>query len=187
MSSMFGGSGYGPTGGMQASGLKGTGYRQVTLPNFTPEQMQLFKQMFSNVSPESFTSRLAAGDQSQFEQMEAPALEQFSGLLGGLGSRFSGMGTMGARGSSGFQNTATSAARQFAQQLQSGRLGIQQQALRDLMTMSGLLLGQKPFEQALVQKQPSFLQQLLSGLAGGASQMGGTLGGLYAAKKLDLI
>ena len=51
-----------------------SGYKAGSLQQFTPEQLQLFQQMFSNVGPESYTSKLAGGDQSLFNEMEAPAL-----------------------------------------------------------------------------------------------------------------
>jgi hypothetical protein len=128
-----------------------SGYKMGQLQQFTPEQMQLFSQMFSHVSPDSFTGQIAGGNQEAFNQMEAPALKQFAGLQGGLASRFSGMG-QGARNSSGFQNSMNQASSDFAQQLQSNRLGLQRQALGDLMNMSNQLLGQRPFEQFLVKK-----------------------------------
>jgi hypothetical protein len=147
-----------------------SGYKKGTLNNFTPEQMQLFQQLFGHVSPDSFLSKLAGGDQGMFDEIEAPALRQFSELQGNLASRFSGMGGLGARKSSGFQNTMNSAASNFAQQLQSQRQGLQQQALQDLMGMSNQLLGQRPQENFLVQKQ-----QNQSGLGGA---LGAGLGGL---------
>jgi hypothetical protein len=84
------------------------GYRPAQMQQFTPEQMQLFQQLFGHVGPDSFLNKLASGDQSQFEQLEAPALRQFQGLQGQTASRFSGMGT-GAQKSSGFQNAMSSA------------------------------------------------------------------------------
>lgn len=145
-----------PTGAAssaQATGEKiPSGYRKGSLQQFTPEQMQLFQQLFGHLGPESFLSKLAGGDQQMFAQMEAPALRQFNELMGGLSSKFSGMG-LGGRRSSGFQNTATSAAQNFAQDLQSQRLGLQRQALQDLMGMSGQLLSQKPYEQFLTEKK----------------------------------
>ncbi len=128
------------------------GYRSGQLQQFTPEQMQLFKQLFSNVGPDSFLSRLAGGDEGLFNQLEAPALRQFNSLQGNLASRFSGAG-MGARKSSGFQNASNQAASDFAQQLQSQRMGLQQQAIRDLMGMGNDLLSQRPYSQFLVEKQ----------------------------------
>src|SRR5438445_13483210 len=97
----------GPTG-MQKEKVP-TGYRKGTINQFTPEQFQLLNQMIGQIGPNSYTSRLAGGDQSTFGEMEAPALQQFSGLMGGLASRYSGAG-MGARRSSGFQNESSSAA-----------------------------------------------------------------------------
>lgn len=129
-----------------------SGYKMGQIQQFTPEQMQLFGQLFANVSPESFTGRLAGGEQEMFNQIEAPALKQFAGLQGGLASRFSGMG-QGARRSSGFQNTMNQATSDFAQQLQAQRLGLQQQAIKDLMEMSGNLLSQSPYHQFLIKKE----------------------------------
>lgn len=140
------------------------GYRAGQLQQFTPEQMGLFQQLFSQVSPDSFTARLAGGDQSQFGEIEAPALKQFSALQGNLASRFSGMGS-GARRSSGFQNTMNQAGSDFAQTLQSQRQGLQRQAIQDLLGMSSELLGQRPSQRFITPKEPSFFDKWL-GLAG---------------------
>jgi hypothetical protein len=145
---------------------------------FTPEQMQLFSQMFSHLGPNSFLSRLAGGDQSMFEQLEAPAMRQFGELQGNLASRFSGMG-QGARRSSGFQNTMNQATSDFAQSLQSQRMGLQMQALQDLMGMSNTLMQQRPYESFVSEKSMPFWKRLLGGLAAPAMQgaiMGGTMG-----------
>jgi hypothetical protein len=116
---------------------------------------------------------LAGGDQSAFEQMEAPALRQFQGLQGQLASRFSGMGT-GARRSSGFQNTANQAASAFAQQLQSNRLGLQQGAISQLHDLVNRLLGQRPYDQFLVEKQKG------GGWGGPIGAGLGAVGGFFA-------
>jgi len=134
---------------------------------FTPEQMNLFQQMLGMLGPDNFLSKLAGGDEETFNQMEAPALKQFSGLQGNLASRFSGMG-MGARKSSGFTNTANAAASDFAQSLQSQRTGLQRQSLMDLASMTQMLLGQEPFGLSTKQKQPSFLESLVGGGALGS-------------------
>lgn len=160
-----------------------SGYKLGRLQNFTPEQMNLFQNLFSNVGPGSHLSRLAGGDQSLFEEQEAPALRQFNALQGNLASRFSGMG-MGARRSSGFQNASTQAASDFAQDLQSRRQALQRQAIIDLMGLSESLLGQRPYDQFLVEKpqKRSFLQQLM----GGASEGIGNLLGSFGGNKLGL-
>lgn len=164
---------------VSGSGISGTkrphGYKLAQLQNFTPEQMQLFSQLFSNLGPDSFLSKLAGGDEEAFGQIEAPALRQFNQVLGGIGSKFSGMGS-GARRSSGFQNATTSAASNFAQELQSNRQSLQRQALMDLFSLSNQLLEQRPYDQFLVEKQkkPSFWSSVAP-FAGAA--VGGLVGG----------
>lgn len=174
MSSMYGATG--------AANKIPKGYELGRLQQYTPEQMNLFQSLFSHVSPDSYLSRLASGDSSLFEQMEQPALRQFSGIQGNLASRFSGMG-LGARRSSGFQNTMTQAGSDFAQDLQSRRLELQRQALGDLFNMSGSLLGQRPYEQFLTEKKKPFWQQLLGGaLPIGGALIGGAIGGPAGAQ-----
>jgi len=171
----------GPTGGGIRGGGTGDtvpkGYRKGQLQQFTPEQMQLFQQMFGQVGPDSYLSKLAGGDEDTFNQIEAPALRQFSGLQGNIASRFSGggggQGALSSRNSSGFQNTMSSAASNFAQDLQSNRQNLQRQAIMDLMGMSNQLLGQRPQEQFLYEKRQK------QGGSGGWGALGGaTLGGL---------
>lgn len=171
------GSGYGgATGSMERNKIpKGYSYGQVA--QYTPDQMKLFQSLLSQLGPDSYLSRLAGGDQSLFEEMEAPALRQFSGLQGNIASRFSGMG-LGARHSSGFQNTMTSAASNFAQDLQSRRQDLQRQAIRDLQGMGSELLSQRPYQRTLTQKPKSFLQELLlSGVEGFGKGSGGSASG----------
>ncbi len=158
------------------------GYELGELQQFTPEQMQLFQSLFSHVGPESYLSRLAGGDEETFRQIEQPALRQFGQLQGGLASRFSGMGGLGSRKSSGFQNTMTAAGSNFAQELQANRQGLQRQALMDLGNMSQMLLGQRPQERDFFQKpqrQNSFLEQLALSLSGGVGQGVGQAGAAF--------
>ncbi len=119
--------------------------------------MQQFQSLFAHVGPDSFLSKLAQGDQSQFAANEAPALRQFNQLQGQIASRFSGMGR-GARNSSGFYNTANQAASEFAENLQANRMQQRMQALQELMNFSSQLLNQKPQENFLYEKPKSFWQ-----------------------------
>ena len=179
---MVGAQGRGPTGssvGSANTGGKIAGYQQGQMQQFTPEQMDLFKQLFSHVSPGSGLSKLAGGDQSQFEQMEEPALKQFGQLQSGIASRFSGAG-LGGRHSSGFQQAQTSAAQDFAGQLASRRQSLQREALGDLFGLSSHLMGQRPYEQYLLPEQKSFGQELGISLAGGLGQGLGSLPGILS-------
>lgn len=160
MNSLSGGS---PTGSLKEK--IPSGYKKGALQQFTPQQMELFSQLFQHVSPQSYLSRLAGGDEKMFQDIEAPAMRQFGDLQAALASKFSGMGT-GARKSSGFMNTSNQAASDFAMNLQAQRQQLQRQALMDLMGLSEGLLGQRPFEQFLVQKQQNQLPGLIGKLFG---------------------
>lgn len=138
------------------------GYKTGELQQYLPEQLSQFKDLFGNVGPDSYLSRLAGGDEELFNEMEAPSMRQFQELLGGLSSRFSagsGRGSLGTRHSSGFQNTGTAAASNFAEQLRSNRQGLQRDALSDLMRYSQMLLGERPFERVLQEPPPKEFQQ----------------------------
>ncbi len=183
-------SGYGGMSAATGSGGRGNftgekiprGYAKGSLQQYDPQQMELYGQQFQHLGPQSYLGRLAGGDQSLFDEMEAPAYRQFNEQIGGLASRFSGMGT-GARRSSGFQNTGTAAASNFAQDLASKRGQLRQQAIRELMGMSNTLLGQRPQEQFLVEKEKGGWGGLVGaglGAAGGFAA-GGPAGALTGA------
>lgn len=193
MSSMYGNQGMRGSTGLASQGRRGStgnvpaGYQQGQLSNFTPEMMELFQRLFGNVSPDSYTGRLAQGDESLFNEIEAPALRQFSGLQGNIASRFSagggGQGALSSRRSSGFQNTSNQAASNFAQELQARRQELQRNAIRDMHGMSIDLLGQRPYENYLLPKEPSFFEKLIGGLFPGAgAAIGGIFGGTKGAK-----
>lgn len=150
------------------------GYNQGQMQQFTPEQMDLFKSLFSQVGEGSYLSKLAGGDQELFNQIEQPAMKQFGELQGNIASRFSGMGS-GARRSSGFQNTMGQASQDFASQLQSQRRGLQNQAWQDMMGLSNQLMQQKPYEQFLTKKDMPFWKQLALGVSGGVGQAAASL------------
>jgi hypothetical protein len=163
--------------GMQNSRSPQVGGHNVQrVQNYTPQQMQLHERGFENVAPGSYTARLAAGDQSLFNEMEAPAMRQFGEMQGENASRFSGMG-MGARRGSGFQNFQNQATSNFAQDLQSRRQELQRNAIQDMMSMSNQILSQRPYENILVEpnKKKSFWQKLIGG---GAPIVGGIAGGV---------
>lgn len=84
-----------------------------------------------------------------FEQLEAPAYESFNKTLGQIGSRFS---QFGAQDSSAFQNAVSGAGANLAQNLQSQRLGLQNNAVQQLLGHSTQLLGQQPYS---LQKEDS--------------------------------
>lgn len=165
------------------------GYGTYQLQNYTPGQMQLFEQGLRNVGQDSYLSRLAGGDASFFDEMEAPAKRQFNDTIGGLSSRFSGAG-MGARRSGSFQNATSAAASNFAQDLASKRMELRRQAILDLHGMSQQLLGNSPYTRGMYKKDQGggswggaasgALSGAMSGFAAGGpwgALGGGALGG----------
>lgn len=144
-----------------------SGYKEYRHLNFTPAQMELYNQLYGLVDPEGRTSRLAMGDEGEFEQMEKPALKQFNQLQGNLASKFSGQG-MGSRRSSGFQNASSAAAQDFAGQLQANRQNLQRQSIMDLMGLSQNLLQQGPYTSGYAAKGAK------GGIAGGYGAPVGT-------------
>lgn len=148
-----------------------SGYSSGQVQNFTPEAMQLYQQLFQHVSPGSYLSRLAGGDEDIFNQIEKPAMRQFNQLQGQNASRFSGMG-LGARKGSGFMNSQNQITSDFAQDLQSRRQSLSQQAIKELMGMSGDLLKQKPYENYLVPKNKPWWQEALAGIGQTAVKAG---------------
>lgn len=70
------------------------------------------------------------------------------------------------------------AASNFAQDLQSRRQELQRNAIRDLMSMSSELLGQRPYENFLIEpkQKQSFWQKLIGG---GAPIVGAAAGGFF--------
>lgn len=174
---------YGPAGA-NINKPKIPGYNVGQLPQFTPDQMSLFKGLFG-AQPGieagiGQLSKLASGDESMFGQLEAPAYTSFNRLLGQIGSRFSGQG-MGGQRSSAFQNAVSGAAGDLAQGLQSRRLALQQQAIAELLGLGENLLGQRPYQNVLTEKSPGFWRSLIGGLGEGAGALskgiGGYLGG----------
>jgi len=180
MSSMTGASGFG-----KSSNKAPSGYKQGSLNLLSPEQQDLFSRLLGGSAGGlggglEHLSKLAGGDQSYFEQLEAPALRQFGALQGNLASRFSGMGT-GSRRSSGFGNAMSSAGQQLSESLQSQRMGLQNSAIEQLLGLSQSLLGRQTKENYLMPKQQSGLQQFLAALAPGLSNAAGMSGALYSA------
>ena len=163
------------TGSTSRQGLTGTGgmghkvppgYSRGQLQQFTPQQMSFLEQLIGDLGPDSYLWKLMHGDEEAFAETEAPALRQFNELQGNIASRFSGQGDVGGRRNSGFGHALTSASSNFAQDLQAKRQDLMRQARLDLYGLGQGLLGQRPYEQYLVEKPNSFLNRLGSTAAG---------------------
>ena len=156
-----------PTGANLSSD-KITGYKQRNISTLNPQQQQLFQKLADALlgggglgGGVDYLSKLASGDEGIFGEIEAPAYRQLQSQLGQIGSRFA---DVGAVGSSGFQQTASGAATDLGERLQSQRNSLRSNAIKDLLGLSENLIGQKTFEPKF-QKEFNF-KQFLGELAG---------------------
>ena len=136
-----------------------SGYKLRNTPNYTPQQMQLFQQLIGPLLSGGgsgggidFLSKLASGDESAYDEAEAPAYSAFNKTIGQLGSRFAGFGS-GALDSSAFQQATSGAAGDLAQNIQSKRLGMRSGAIESLLGLSKNLLHEKPYDSFLEKKR----------------------------------
>ena len=159
------------------------GYEMYGLPTMGGGQKQLydlFKGQFEGGAGNVFQKLfgLAGGEPGQFAQLEAPALAQFQQQIAPqIAQRYAGSG-IGS--SSGMQNSIAGAGGNLAQNLQSQRLGIMQQSMRDVLGIGEHLLGMPTQQYGLVQKE-NLLRDLMQLLG----QAGGTAGGIWGGLKLS--
>jgi hypothetical protein len=167
--------------------LSRTGYKSIYSPLKSPQQMDVFRQLLGGarggIDPilEQLRGLAGGGNEEMWSQLEAPALRQFQQLQGGIGARFSGLGS-GAQSSSAFQHAQTGGAQELAERLQSQRLGLQQGAQDRLLALVEQLLGMTLGERALIPKKQSGWQSLLGSLGGLGAQLGGTFGTMGLSK-----
>jgi hypothetical protein len=160
---------------------------QLRGQNTNIQQNPLFQQ------GSNYLQQLLSGDPQSTASFEAPAMRQFNEqIIPGLAERFSGLGA-GSQSSSAFQQALGQAGAGLSENLQALRSGLQfgalpnalgfsQQPISNYQGLAGLGLGTQM--KGFAPKQPNFLQQLISALAGGAGQFGGTLGTSYGLRAL---
>lgn len=148
-----------------------------TPPNI--QQSPLFQ------SGSSYLSSLLSGNPEATAAFEAPYLRQFNEqIVPGLAERFAGMGA-GAQSSSAFNQALGAAGAGLQENLASLReglrfqavpqaLGFAQQPVANYQGLAGLGLGTQA--RGYVPRQKPFWQELLLGLGGGLSQLGGSYG-----------
>ncbi|CAB4132736.1 hypothetical protein UFOVP255_57 [uncultured Caudovirales phage] len=173
--------------GVQKKALPG--YDLASISRKSPQQMDLYNLLFQGSKGGlekglGSLSRLAGGDENEFEQMEKPAYTALQRAGSQSASQFSGFGS-GARNSSGFQNAIAGQAGDLAEKLQSRRMEIQQQSLSELLGLGRHLLSEDLFENQLVERPEKygFAKQMALGLSGGIGQGIGSFGGQAAYKK----
>ncbi len=176
--------------GLSGGSILPHNYEIGSIQKFTPEQNKIHQYMGDLLGPSGYLSKIAGGDESFFQEMEAPALRQHQAITSGAGSRFGNLGLGNAK-SGGF-SMPSSSFKDFAAALQANRTQQRMSAINSLMSGSNAYLSHKPTEKLLVPENDplkySKLSSTIFGAGGGALQggaMGGwpgaILGGLYGA------
>lgn len=149
---------------------------------YTPEQKAILNQLLQMLGPEGEMGQAyGAGlgglqemldpSSAAYQRFEQPYLQQFEQqTVPGLAERFAGAGAQGgALSSSGFGQALSSAAGNLQTQLAGMKSGLQQQAIRDILSQYGSMmqtgLGAQPFGYTYQPGSPSFGQSLLQGYA----------------------
>jgi len=164
------------------------GYNAYSQPTMDPTTAGLHEQMTKQIGTGASTgldwlNKVAGGSDEAFKDLEAPAFRQFEGSMGQLGSRFSGMGTGGTK-SSGFRLAAGGMASDLAQDLQSKRMAMQSDAVKQLMGMSTNLMQTPTAQYGLSKKAPTFLETFLPELARTVTSAGVDIGTTWAKNKI---
>lgn len=143
--------------------LFGTPESYVSIPG----RQQLYQQMLAGTRqglPQGydFINRLLSGDQSIFQELEAPALRQFSEqIVPQLAERYTAFGE-GGQGSSAYQQQLAAAGSRLAQDLAGQRAGYRMSALDRLMQQAGQTMQATPYD--LVPRTPGLLESGLGAL-----------------------
>ena len=127
-----------------------SGYRAYQQQQYEPEQMDIWRQMKEDIGPDSYYGRLARGDESAFDELEAPAFNTYNALQGNLANQYASQGGIK---STGFANRSTDMASQFAQELRANRMNIQNNAIKMLHEMRHSFLQERPFQRGLAAKE----------------------------------
>jgi hypothetical protein len=167
-----------------------TPYQQIQVPTKDPRAMELYQQVAQALGPhlgnavQGIGQLAGGGTPEQWQQLEAPALRQYQQLVGGIGARYSGLGSGGAQKSSAFQNELSGSAADLAERLQGQRMGLQQNALQQLLGLYQNLIGTDTFENVFLPKQKPWWQEFASAIAPGIGMAGGNFSSMAGLMKL---
>lgn len=159
--------------------LFGKSAKTKTKPIFDPEQENLLNQILGGIQPGIGSGiqnlqNILGGEQEQFEAFQRPARRYFEQqTLPTIAERFTGTFGEGSQRSSAFGQALGTAGRELEENLASQRIGMQGDALSQLMKLLGPALQPRRY-QYTVPGSTGALQQLLNAIAEGA---GGAIGG----------
>ena len=155
--------------------LFGTGAKTKTQPIYNPEQENLLNQLLSGLQqqvPQGLQNlqNIIGGEERDFAAFERPARRAFEQqTLPTIAERFTGQFGTGSQRSSAFGQALGTAGRELEKNLFAKRLGMQGDALSQLMSLLGPAISPRQF-QYTVPRQPGLFEQLGAGAAEGVGQ-----------------
>lgn len=156
----------------------GEGQKTQTKPIYNPQQESLLNQILGSLlsplgSGVQNLQNILGGDQASLDAFQRPARRDFEQqTLPTIAERFTGQFGEGSQRSSAFGQSLGTAGRELEENLSSQRIGMQGNALSQLMQLLGPATSPRQYEYT-TPGSPGALQELLSSIAGGA---GGAIG-----------
>ena len=159
--------------------LFGKEEKTKTKPIYNPQQEQLLNTALGGLQQQlplglQNLRNILGGDEETFESFFAPARRNFEQkTLPSIAERFTGMLGEGSQRSSAFGQQLGEAGKSLEEDIFSQRIGMQQDALMQLLQLMSPALAQREYEYT-TPRQAGFLENLGVGAAQG---LGGFLGG----------
>lgn len=154
--------------------LLGKGEKTKTKPIYNPQQENVLNQLLGSISGQlpmglSNLQNILGGDEGTFESFFAPARRSFEQqTLPSIAERFTGLFGEGAQKSSAFGQQLGQAGKEFEEDIFSQRLGMQQDALSQLLSLLGPALSPRQYQYVKPRKRG-----LLEILGGAGAQFAG--------------
>lgn len=155
--------------------LFGKGSQTKTKPIFNPQQEDLLNQILGSISAPLGSGvqnlqNILGGDEASFKAFERPARRGFEQqTLPTIAERFTGTFGTGSQKSSAFGQALGTAGRELEEDLLSKRMGMQGNALSQLLQLLAPALQARQ-QEYVKPRQPGFLESIGVPLAQGAAQ-----------------
>jgi hypothetical protein len=157
----------------------GKGAQEKTRQIYEPQQEALLNQILGSLSSPMGSGiqnlqNILGGDQSSFDDFQRPARRGFEQeILPSIAERFTSSFGEGSDRSSAFGQALGTAGRELEEDLFSKRMGMQSDAMSQLMQLLGPAISPRKY-QYTVDRQPGFLENVGASAAEG---LGKSIGG----------
>lgn len=156
--------------------LFGKGSKTKTKPIYNPQQEDILNQILGSLSgqfPQGLQNlqNILGGNEETFRQFEAPARRGFEQqTLPSIAERFTGQFGTGSQQSSAFGQALGTAGRELEENLLSKRIGLQGDALSQLLQLLGPATSPRQY-QYTKPRRPGILENVGAGASQGLGQL----------------